>query len=208
MDMHLAGCHTEWLLLFAGTPLGDPIEVGALGQALSAKANARRKIAIGSVKSVFGHTEGAAGLTGLLLAHAHLVTSCQPSIMHLRGVNPYVQAALQDWRKSHSAEAVIGRQSSPAVEAKAAGTSSFGMSGINAHIILEPGSAHSTEGIREAATWRRTRCWPKAKAFALLQSGRAGSGEAHFVCNLQAARLAYLADHQVCFMNGKIPNCA
>ena len=152
---------------------------------------------MGSVKSVYGHTEGAAGLTGLLLAHAHLVTSCQPSVMHLRNVNPYVQAALQDWRKSHSAEAVIARQRSPAMEADAAGSSSFGMSGINAHLILEPGSIISTNHSRNTAAWRRTRCWPKPKAYALLESGRAGNGEATFVCNMQAARLAYLAEHQV-----------
>jgi acyl transferase domain-containing protein len=54
-----------------GTPLGDPIEMGALGQALSCKGAApggEGKVVIGSVKSCFGHTEGAAGLTGTLLA--------------------------------------------------------------------------------------------------------------------------------------------
>ena len=44
-----------------GTPLGDPIEVGALGQAL---ARSGGNAILGSVKSVYGHTEGAAGLTG------------------------------------------------------------------------------------------------------------------------------------------------
>lgn len=50
-----------------GTPLGDPIEMGALGQALSSySASTMHRIAIGSVKSCYGHTEGAAGLTGTL----------------------------------------------------------------------------------------------------------------------------------------------
>ena len=47
-----------------GTPLGDPIEMGALGQALAAtnkSATLMPQLAIGSVKSCYGHSEGAAG---------------------------------------------------------------------------------------------------------------------------------------------------
>lgn len=53
-----------------GTPLGDPIEVGALGQALaqSTENKTNPPIHIGSVKSCYGHSEGAAGLTGTILA--------------------------------------------------------------------------------------------------------------------------------------------
>ena len=52
-----------------GTPLGDPIEMGALGQALLRRgADALHQLTIGSIKSCYGHTEGAAGLTGALLA--------------------------------------------------------------------------------------------------------------------------------------------
>ena len=52
-----------------GTPLGDPIETGALGQALSRKGQPTpHTVTIASVKSCYGHTEGAAGLTGALIA--------------------------------------------------------------------------------------------------------------------------------------------
>lgn len=44
-----------------GTPLGDPIEVGALGNALGRSSG---NVVLGSVKASYGHTEGAAGLTG------------------------------------------------------------------------------------------------------------------------------------------------
>ena len=52
-----------------GTPLGDPIEMGALGAALPKPASAASGgVTIGAVKSCYGHTEGCAGLTGALLA--------------------------------------------------------------------------------------------------------------------------------------------
>ncbi len=58
-----------------GTPLGDPIEVGALAQALTGRlkgggggggggSSARPAATLGSIKACFGHTEGAAGITG------------------------------------------------------------------------------------------------------------------------------------------------
>ena len=47
-----------------GTPLGDPIEVGALGQGLQHAAGDSGTILILSNKSCYGHTEGTAGLSG------------------------------------------------------------------------------------------------------------------------------------------------
>ncbi len=53
-----------------GTPLGDPIEVAALGQAARPGQGfgGASHMTLGAVKSCYGHTEGAAGLTGALLA--------------------------------------------------------------------------------------------------------------------------------------------
>lgn len=53
-----------------GTPLGDPVEVGALGQAAAhgKGADPAPRLTMGSVKSCYGHAEGAAGITGMLLA--------------------------------------------------------------------------------------------------------------------------------------------
>ena len=63
-----------------GTPLGDPIEVSALGQALASTQQAAKSGPLGglnygsaslmllSVKSCYGHSEGTAGLTGAVLA--------------------------------------------------------------------------------------------------------------------------------------------
>lgn len=51
--------------------MGDPIEVGALGQAFAGSLGdpgGEPIITTGSIKSCYGHSEGAAGLTGTLLA--------------------------------------------------------------------------------------------------------------------------------------------
>lgn len=68
-----------------GTPLGDPIEMGALGQALAASKNAltASRLAIGSVKSCYGHSEGAAGLTGTILAVQSLCNQVNLRPLHM-----------------------------------------------------------------------------------------------------------------------------
>jgi acyl transferase domain-containing protein len=130
----------------AGTPLGDPIEVGALRHALAAPLRAGaapQPAALLSNKSCFGHTEGAAGLTGLLLA-AMAAAHAAPPVRHLRVVNPYVEAALGDWRARGGRAPALPRQAAPrgwALGGRAgrwAATSSFGMSGVNAHALVAP----------------------------------------------------------------------
>lgn len=74
-----------------GTPLGDPIEVGALQQALTGKASRRhdtsQHLTIGSVKACFGHTEGTAGLTGTYCPQSEQFTLAEASDWLLLIVN-------------------------------------------------------------------------------------------------------------------------
>lgn len=64
--------------------MGDPIEVGALGHALNETEDINhteeRAKALVSVKSHFGHTEGAAGLSGALLAVHCLANHQKPAV--------------------------------------------------------------------------------------------------------------------------------
>ena len=141
--------------LCAGTPLGDPIEIGALGQALPGRRGshpaAGDALALASNKACYGHTEGAAGLTGLLLAASMAGQAAAPAIMHFRHVNPYVQAALSDWASAGRA-LHLPRQAAPGPSARRgpaelSGTSSFGMSGVNAHMLVVPAvAAKAAEG--------------------------------------------------------------
>lgn len=90
-----------------GTPLGDPIEVGALSLAMSGTSSGGiAAVTLLSNKSCFGHTEGTAGITGLLLSVAALHKQAAPEVMHLCNLNPYVAAALGDWLRTRQRAAL------------------------------------------------------------------------------------------------------
>lgn len=172
-----------------GTPLGDPIEVGALGQAMKGTGG---NTALGSVKACYGHTEGAAGLTGetsvitlfrpdqdkaqnalwthrplaaclyvgVFIAAKALQQRALPGIVNLCSLNPYVSTAVADWRKVKAPNASLVRQfggqvASAHSAAITAGASSFGMSGVNAHVVIVAGDTNQSEA--------QPQCWQRAR---------------------------------------------
>jgi acyl transferase domain-containing protein len=117
-----------------GTALGDPIEVGVLGRIWSEAAT--EKLAIGSVKSNLGHLEAAAGVAGLIKTALALYHREIPPSLHCEKPNRHV-----DWNAipvQVATRAIQWPQSRPL-----AGVSSFGLSGINAHVVMEAAPAES-----------------------------------------------------------------
>ena len=55
-----------------GTPVGDPIEVQALGEVLSRERPEGNECVIGSVKTNIGHLESGSGIAGLILSLIHI----------------------------------------------------------------------------------------------------------------------------------------
>jgi acyl transferase domain-containing protein len=115
-----------------GTPVGDPVEVGALGRVLGADRPVGRPLAVGSVKTNIGHLEAAAGIAGLIKVALSLRSGVIPASAHFRTPNPQipfselsvrVQSSNGPWPKT-------GRR-------PLAGVSSFGLTGTNAHVIVE-----------------------------------------------------------------------
>ncbi len=115
-----------------GTPLGDPIELGAAGRVLAAGRPADRPLVIGSVKTNIGHLEAAAGVAGLIKVVLALQHAEIPAHLHFDAPSPHIA--------SGTLPVVIPAQKRawPAGDGpRIAGLSSFGMSGTNAHVLVQ-----------------------------------------------------------------------
>ena len=115
-----------------GTLLGDPIEVEALAEAYGRNRSRDDPLWIGSVKSNIGHLEAAAGIAGLIkvvLSFEHETIPPQP---HFRTPNPRIP-----WDQFPIAVPVAALPWKRGDARRFAGVSSFGMSGTNAHVLLE-----------------------------------------------------------------------
>ncbi|OLT61097.1 type I polyketide synthase [Moorena bouillonii] len=117
-----------------GTSLGDPIEVTALKAVYGKGRTSDNPLAIGSVKTNIGHTEGAAGIAGLIKVVLSLQNKYIPPHLHLQKLNPYLN--LDEIPAVIPTEGMEWKQTAPRGH-RLAGISSFGFSGTNAHIILQ-----------------------------------------------------------------------
>lgn len=202
------------------------------------------------MKACYGHTEGTAGIHGALLSILMANSRAAAPIMQLRSVNPYVSAALSDWRRESRVEPIVPRVRCTLVhlactvhsitqlrsqkyickqvktfsccapssicwlewsyfptgrwlcaivsnvftfvcipmqekavvvpaEGQAAGVSSFGMSGVNAHgLFTSPPELRAAPGA--PLQWQGSRHWPLAIRHNLLLSMSAGAGVARY----------------------------
>lgn len=127
----------------SATPLGDSMELGALRNAL-AKGRGGRKLYAGSVKTNFGHCEGAAGIAGLIKAVLSVGHRIIPPHIGVRELTPYF-----DFEKAGIE--VPGTCVPWPSEHPVSGVSAFGMSGTNVHVIVSAGPDKSAETIAEPA---------------------------------------------------------
>ena len=115
-----------------GTSLGDPIEVAALGKILCRERSKDESLVVGSVKTNFGHLEAAAGIAGLIKTVLALERQEIPPHLHFKQPNPHIP-----WNELSLR---VPTQLIPwpsGDKPRLAGVSSFGMSGTNAHVVLE-----------------------------------------------------------------------
>ena len=116
-----------------GTAVGDPIELNAVANVYGPARPADRPILIGSVKTNVGHLESAAGVAGLIKAALVVKRGVIPKHLHFHDPNPefdweraplQVTSTMMDWPD---------RSGRP----RLAGVNCFGISGTNAHLVVE-----------------------------------------------------------------------
>ncbi|MBN2008178.1 thioester reductase domain-containing protein [candidate division KSB1 bacterium] len=129
-----------------GTKAGDPVEMSAISDIMGAGRDKQHPLLVGSVKTNIGHCEAASGMASIMKTALALKHRKIPGNLHFQEPNPLIDwdaipvkipTSTMDWPDTHGKPA-------------RAGVSAFGLTGVNAHIILESIDAPATESSTEA----------------------------------------------------------
>ena len=155
-------------------------------------------------KGFLGHTEPAAGVVSLIMAANSLAHTVQFPIMHLRTLNPHVEAILGASPGVVALPRASGGLPHGATQASDAhmctGISSFAFQGTNAHAILQAAPRINTQTASQVKMqWQQQRRWVLPRAHCLIRQCLSADkhGDITFAVNMQQPNLAFLWEHQV-----------
>ncbi|WP_394831506.1 SDR family NAD(P)-dependent oxidoreductase [Pendulispora rubella] len=166
-DVDVVECHGT------GTSLGDPIEVQALGAVYGTGRDAERPLLLGAIKTNIGHLEAAAGLAGVAKIVASLRHDALPATLHTTPRNPHIEWDDLPVRVVDAAR-LWPRLDRP----RRAGVSAFGLSGTNAHVLIEEAPARAGVEAPTSPPWLPIAISGKTQA---AQQAQAGALRAHLL---------------------------
>ncbi len=128
-----------------GTPTGDPVEIMALARVFGEGRPPDRPLKIGSVKTNLGHTDAVSGLAGLIKVALGLAHEAIAPSLHYNVPNPEIP-----WPEL---PVEMVRELAPwprGARPRRAGVSAFGVTGANAHVVLEEAPPAPCAALAEA----------------------------------------------------------